>query len=148
MNQQPKQVQQTHFSKTIVNNDVYLTISPNKRIVGTSTSNQFKFQISDNQGTTFSDAWIDVGIIDFNITTRKAKLTVKDPLFIDSTDVLTTLNNKVNTTALSSYANLTSSSLQTFTGDIKAPSVTANIHLYIGTINLINTAVSQWPCPR
>ena len=34
-------------------------------------------------------------MIEFNITTKKAKLTIKDSLFIDSTDVLTTLNNKL-----------------------------------------------------
>ncbi len=83
---------------------MYITISANKRIVGTSTANQFKFQILDNQGTTFTDSWIDVGIIDFNITTKKSKFTINDSLFIDTTDVSTTLNNKVNTSALSSYA--------------------------------------------
>ena len=62
------------FVKTIANNDVYLTLSANKRIVATSTANQFKFQILDNQGTTFTDAWIDVGIMDFNITTKKSKI--------------------------------------------------------------------------
>ncbi len=41
------------FVKTIINNDVILTISTNKRIVGTSTANQFKFQIFDNQGKHF-----------------------------------------------------------------------------------------------
>ena len=130
------------FLKSVINNDVYLTVSPNKRIVGTTTANQFKFQILDNQGTTFTDAWIDVGILDFNITTKKAKLTVKDSLFVDTTDIIATLNNKVNTTALSSYANLSSSSLQTFVGDIKAPSITANTNLYMGTTNLLNTAAS------
>ena len=68
---------------------LFLSVSPNKIIVGTTTANQFKFQIKDDQGTTISDSWIDVGIIDFNITTKKAKLTVKYSLFIDSTDVLT-----------------------------------------------------------
>jgi hypothetical protein len=38
------------FLKSVSNNDVYLTISTNKRIVGTATANQFKFQILDNQG--------------------------------------------------------------------------------------------------
>ena len=56
--------------------------------------NKFKFQILDNQGSTFTDAWINVGTIDFNITTNKAKFTIKDSLFIDTTDVLTTLNGK------------------------------------------------------
>ena len=36
--------------------------------------------------------------MDSNISTKKAKLTVKDSLFIDSTDVLTTLNNKLSIT--------------------------------------------------
>ncbi len=36
------------FEKTILNNDVYLTLSTNKRIVATSTANQFKFQIGCN----------------------------------------------------------------------------------------------------
>ena len=124
------------FEKTILNNDVYLTLSDNKRIVSTATGNQIKFQINDNQGTTFTDAWIDVGIMDFNITTKKAKLTVKDSLFVDAIDIITTLNNKVNTTALSSYANLTTTTLQTFLGEIKAPIIT------LGTTNLLNTAAS------
>ena len=122
------------FLKSVINNDVYLTVSPNKRIVGTTTANQFKFQILDNQGTTFTDAWIDVGILDFNITTKKAKLTVKDSLFVDTTDIIGTLNNKVNATSLSSYANLTSTTLQTFLGEIKAPIIT------LGTTSLANTA--------
>ena len=58
------------FLKTTVSTDVYLTLDSNKRIVGTSTANQFKFQILDNQGASFTDSWIDVGIIDFNITTK------------------------------------------------------------------------------
>ena len=70
-----------------------MTLSPNKRILGTSTANQFKFQILDNAGGSFTDAWIDVAIMDFNITTKKSKLTVSD-LFINTTDILTTLNNK------------------------------------------------------
>jgi hypothetical protein len=65
------------FFKSVSNNDAYLTTSPNKRIVGASTANQFKFQIFDNQGTTFSDAWIEVGTIDFNITTRKQNSQLK-----------------------------------------------------------------------
>jgi hypothetical protein len=124
------------FEKTILKNDVYLTLSANKRIIATATANQFKFQILDNQGTTFTDDWIDVAIMDFNITTKKAKLTVKDSLFVDTTDIITTLNNKVNTTALSSYANFTTTSLQTFLGEIKAPIV------ILGTTNLLNTAAS------
>ena len=31
------------FLKTVVSNDVYLALDANKRIVGTSTANQFKF---------------------------------------------------------------------------------------------------------
>ncbi len=118
------------FFKTIENNDVYLTISANKRVVGTSAAHQFKFQIFDNQGTTFTDAWIDVRTIDFNITTKKAKLTVKDSLFIDTTEVLTTLNAKADTTSVSSHANLHSSSLSTFTGVLK-PLQLQRIIIYI-----------------
>ena len=86
------------FLKSVINNDVYLKIDNNKRIVGTLTDNKFKFQILDNQGTTFTDAWIDVGTIEFNTLTKKAKFTVKDSLFIDTTDVLTTLNAKLANT--------------------------------------------------
>ena len=50
--------------------------------------------------------------------------------------IINTLNNKVNTTALSSYANLTSTTLQTFLGEIKAPIIT------LGTTNLLYTAAS------
>ena len=86
------------FLKSVINNDVYLKIDNNKRIVGTLTDNKFKFQILDNQGTTFTDAWIDVGTIEFNTLTKKAKFTVKDSLFIDTPDVLTTLNAKLANT--------------------------------------------------
>ena len=61
------------FLKSVINNDIYLTLSPNKRLVGTTTANQFKFQILDNQGTTFTDAWIDVGTIELNTPTKKEK---------------------------------------------------------------------------
>ena len=44
------------FLKSVINtNDISLTLSPNKRILGTSTANQFKFQILDNQGASFTD---------------------------------------------------------------------------------------------
>ena len=44
--------------KSIVSNGVYLSLDNNKRIVATSTTNQFKFQICDDQGTFASDDWI------------------------------------------------------------------------------------------
>ena len=112
------------FEKTILNNDVYLILSNNKRIVSTATGNQIKFQINDNQGTTFTDAWIDAGVIDFNITTKRTRLTIKDDLFIGTSNILTT------------FANLTTTTLQTFLGEIKAPIIT------LGTTNLLNTACS------
>ena len=124
------------IEKTILNNDIYLTISNNKRIIATTTGNQYKFQIKDDNGSTFTDAWIDVCIMDFNATTKKAKLTVKDSLFVDTLDIITTLNNKVNNTDLSAYAKFTTTAIQTFLGEIKAPIIT------LGTTNLLNTAAS------
>ena len=73
-------------------------------IIATSTANQFKFQILDNKGTSFNDSWQDVCTITFDITTKKAKLNIKDSLFIDTTDILTPLYANANTSALSSYA--------------------------------------------
>ena len=131
------------FSKSTVSNDVYLTLDNNKRIVGTSTANQFKFQILDNQGASFTDAWIDVGIIDFNITTKKAKFTIKDSLFIDSTDVLTTLNAKANTSSLSSYATTSSLSSYATTSSLSSYATTSSLSSYATTSSLSSYALTS-----
>ena len=53
----------------------------------------------------------------FNISTKISKFTVKDSLFIGTTDVLTTLNSKASTTELNLKANALN---PTFTGTLNA----------------------------
>jgi hypothetical protein len=65
------------FTKSVINNDVYLTIDINKRIVGTLSDNKFKVQICDDQGTFASDDRKDVATIEFNTLTKKQNALLK-----------------------------------------------------------------------
>ncbi len=91
------------FLKTIVNHDYLLTLDNNKRIVAT-LDNKVKFQAFDNDGTIVSDSWVDLASIEWNTNTNQMTFRVVDDLVVGTTNVMTSLNGKANTSDLSSLA--------------------------------------------
>ena len=124
------------FLKSIVNNDVYLPLL-NKRFISTGTiNNKLLLQIQDNVGNIINDAWYDGLSLELDINTKKIKCTISDSLIVDNINILTELSNKINSSALASYALKES---PTFTGTATANNLTVTNNLVIGTTNVLTS---------
>jgi hypothetical protein len=120
-------------TKTIVNNDCILTLDNNKRIIAT-LDNKIKFQAFDNDGTIVSDSWVVLASIEWNTDTNKMTFRVVDDLVVCTTNVITTLNGKANTSDISSLAPKASPAL---TGTATAAALTVTGDLLVGTTNIL-----------
>ncbi len=106
------------FTKTILNNDVYLPILSKRFVSSGTTNNRLILQIQDSVGGTIGDHFYDAITVEMDIITKNNKCIISDKLIVNAVDVLTELATKVNSSSLSSYAQNDNA---TFTNSITSP---------------------------